>query len=176
MRCTEADIIPTAEGKIELGLSKLEAKYYNGNNYSLCIHHWNGCLCWVLSVCCGAQNGFSRDLFLFESVHVCTWHSNSLFYNHCYLLPDPTDAFLLEAAIKTPKYYEKIYVWVYIAQEFLWKKGNNTLTLNFLDFLALDSFRVVWIFTYNPLLRSPLFPFCSWKEGEKEKKVFVQEH
>lgn len=99
MRRAEADIIPAAEGKIELGLSKLEAKYYNGNKYSLCIHHWNGCLCWVLSVCCGAQNGFSRDLFCSNQFMCVRGTQTAYFTITATLLPDPTDAFLLETLL-----------------------------------------------------------------------------
>lgn len=49
----------------------------------------------------------SEEIFLLESVHVYMQYSNSLFYNHCYLLPDPRDAFLLKTTIKPPKHYKK---------------------------------------------------------------------
>lgn len=49
----------------------------------------------------------SEEIFLLESVHVYMQYSNSLFYNHCYLLPDPRDAFLLKTTVKPPKHYKK---------------------------------------------------------------------
>lgn len=66
----------------------------------------------------------------------------------------------------------KIYAWVYIAQEFLWKKGKDTLTLNFLDFFPLDSFRVSLSFYIQSTVTITIISLLLLKRRRKGEKGF----
>lgn len=87
----------------------------------------------------------SENILLLESVHVDMQYSNSLFYNHCYLLPDPRDAFLLKTTIKPSKHYRNPpckYIHILVEQGFIFRK-KDTVIENFLNHFPSGGCRVV---------------------------------
>lgn len=71
----------------------------------------------------------SEEIFLLESVHVYMQYSNSLFYNHCYLLPDPRDACSLRTTIKPPKHLQNphnVNTYIYSLRKRFYLKKKTT--------------------------------------------------